>query len=130
MSAIALYTGILGIILLVLSFKVVKQRQKYEIAIGDGDQEDLIRAMRVQGNFVEYVPLALLLLATSQLALDCILLTHIAGISLVIARILHAYGLGKTSGVSKGRFVGIILTWLVILVLSAANIYAFVLSLL
>jgi len=129
MSAIALYTGILGIILLILSYKVVRIRQQYEVALGDGNQEELNRAIRVHANFIEYVPLALILLAISQFTLECLLLTHIAGAGLVIGRVLHAYGLGKTAGVSKGRFIGIILTWLVILVLSAANIYAFVLSL-
>ena len=128
LNVVALYAGLLGLILLLLSYKVVKSRQKFEVGIGDGDQEELNRAIRVQGNFIEYVPLALILLVMSQVTLGYVLLTHIAGATLVISRVMHAQGLGKTIDVSTGRFVGIILTWLVLLVLSVANVYAFVIG--
>ena len=39
-------------------------------------------------------------------------LTHAFGAVLLIGRVLHAQGLGSSSGYSKGRFWGMVLTWL------------------
>jgi uncharacterized protein len=57
----ALYAGVLGIILVLISVRVSVVRGKFKVMFGDGGQESLMRAIRGQGNFVEYVPLALLL---------------------------------------------------------------------
>ena len=59
---VLLYAALLGLILIYLSYRVVSYRVKYKIGIGDGGNTKLARAIRVQGNFVEYVPVALLLI--------------------------------------------------------------------
>lgn len=41
---------------------------------------------------------------------------HLAGATLIVGRLLHAWGLSHTSGTSFGRFTGTVLTWLVLLV--------------
>lgn len=128
MQILALYSGILGLLLIYLSYNVVSHRKKFEVGIGDGDNVDLTRAIRVHGNFIEYVPIALILLAVFELNHGHATIAHVAGISLVIGRLLHAYGLAKTHKASVGRFVGILLTWLVIIGLSGINIYHFVIS--
>ncbi|MGZ9080482.1 MAG: MAPEG family protein, partial [Burkholderiales bacterium] len=55
-----LYAALLGLWLLVLSLRVVQQRRAARVSLGDGGNTALQRAIRAQGNFVEYVPLALL----------------------------------------------------------------------
>ncbi len=125
MQITALYAGLLGLILIFLSYKVAGNRKKHQVGIGDGDNDELSRAIRVHANFTEYVPVALILLAVSEVNHANPLLVHIGGTVLVIGRLLHAYGLGKTASVSFGRFVGIVLTWLVILGLSGFNIFHF-----
>lgn len=57
-----LYAALLGLLLLGLSLVVVRLRRKHRVPTGDGGHADLARAIRVQANFVEYVPLTLLLL--------------------------------------------------------------------
>ena len=59
----AIYAGLLGLILLGLSIKVIGERRRTGIAIGDGDNALLRRRMRVQANFCEYAPIAVVLIA-------------------------------------------------------------------
>ena len=60
----AIYAGVLAILVIYLSFRVAMMRRAGGIGIGDGGNSSLSKAIRVQGNAVEYVPLALVLLRT------------------------------------------------------------------
>ncbi len=128
MHITALYAGLLGLVLIYLSYMVASNRKKHQVGIGDGQNKSLARAIRVQANFTEYVPVALILLAIFEANQGSNLIAHISGISLLMGRVLHAYGLGKTIKVSFGRVAGTILTWLMILGLSGLNVYHFVAS--
>ncbi len=119
----ALYASLAGLLLLFLSFRVVRWRRKLSVGLGDGGQENLLRAQRAQANFTEYVPIALILLAVAESQVLTGWLLHTAGAILVLARLLHAWGLSQSSGRSFGRYWGTLLTWVVILALSLANIY-------
>lgn len=116
-SITLLYAGLSALLLLALSFQVVGLRRKHQIGLGTGEAPALERAVRVHANFCEYVPIALLLLLVLELSgpLPAWLL-HVLGVMLVIGRILHAVGLSRSAGTSSGRFVGTLLTWLMILV--------------
>ncbi len=116
-SLTLLYAGLSGLLLLALSFQVVGLRRKHRVGLGTGDHPALERAVRVHANFCEYVPIALLLLLVLELgaALPAWLL-HALGIMLIVGRVLHAAGLSRSAGTSTGRFVGTLLTWLMILV--------------
>ncbi len=120
----ALYASLAGLLLLVLSFRVVRSRRKLSVGLGDGGQESLLRAQRAQANFTEYVPIALILLAVAESQVLTGWLLHTAGAVLLLARLLHAWGLSQSSGRSFGRYWGTLLTWVVILALSIANISA------
>ena len=119
----ALYASLAGPLLLFLSFRVVRWRRKLSVGLGDGGQENLLRAQRAQANFIEYVPIALILLAAAESQGLAGWLLHTAGAILMLARLLHAWGLSQSSGRSFGRYWGTLLTWVVILALSLANIY-------
>ena len=84
----------------------------------DGGDPDLQRAIRVHANFIEYTPLALVLLALVDVMSGHDWLVHGFGIALVVSRLLHAQGLGATAGYSRGRYFGTLGTWLVIVGLS------------
>jgi len=111
------YAGLSGLLLLALSFQVISLRRRFKVGLGDGDQPELGRVIRVHANFCEHVPLALLILLTLELsqALPALVL-HALGLVLIVGRLLHAWGLSQTAGVSKGRFIGTLMTWLMILV--------------
>ena len=55
-------------------------------------------AERVQANFVENVPLALILLYLLEVAAGPGLYIHLAGTSLIVLRLAHAYGLARYPG--------------------------------
>lgn len=114
----AIYTGLLALILLFLALRVVLLRRKFKVGIGTNQNKELARAIRVHANALEYVPIALLMLAVAEINGIHLYFVNVSGIALVVARILHAYGLSRSAGVSFGRFYGTLLTWIVILVLS------------
>lgn len=115
----SLYAGILGILLLLLSLRVVYFRLYLRIDIGDGDQRKVQQAIRVQGNFTEYVPLILLMLGLCEIqGLNPVVL-HGIGAALVFARLMHALGLSRRAGPSFPRFVGASLTFFLLFAASA-----------
>lgn len=57
-----LYAALLGLLFIALSIRTIRQRRRFRIASGSGRKTLLQRAMRVNANFAEYVPLALLLI--------------------------------------------------------------------
>ncbi|HCS29258.1 MAG TPA: glutathione S-transferase [Spongiibacteraceae bacterium] len=115
----ALYAGLSGILLLALSSRVVNARRTHSIGIGDGGNDELMRAIRVQANFTEYVPLILVLILLIEMNGNSAAVIHSLGAGLIISRVLHAAGLSRSSGVTSARFVGVLGTWLVLAISSA-----------
>ena len=117
MTATLLTAGVLALLLLFLSGYVIAGRVKFKVDIGDGGNADMVRRIRVQANFVEYVPLALILMMLMESAsIGPDWLAGAMGATLVVARLWHAQGLLSTSKISAGRFMGANLTALVIVV--------------
>lgn len=121
----ALYGAALGVLAIVLAFIVVRQRLKNKVPLSDGDNTDVTLAMRTHANFVEYVPLCLVLLAAAEINQANTYLLHAYGAALLFARIWHAYGFlnsRKSKGdIPKGRFYGTIITITVLLSLCITN---------
>jgi len=109
-----LYAGLLGLILIWLSARVVQARLAHEVSIGDGGQADILVAIRGQGNFIEYVPIALLLIGLGELGGSPSWLLHGLGLTLVLARIAHPFGLASTFELRVPRVAGAMLTLIVI----------------
>jgi len=112
------YAGLLGLLLVALSAQVVLARRRFRVGLGAGSEEGLQQAIRVQANFVEYVPFAVILLVLAELTGLPLPALHGAGVLLVASRILHAIGLTQSPGRSFGRFYGTAGTWLMIVALS------------
>ena len=66
MPITALYAALLAGIFVILSVRVIAARRGSGAPLGDGGNPELLRRIRVQGNFSEYVPLALILLALAE----------------------------------------------------------------
>lgn len=118
-----LYASLNALLFLFLSIWVVRKRLTHKVELGDGNKLDLLRVIRVQANAAEYIPLVLLLLFILEINHASNILLQIIGASLFGGRILHAYGLNKTSAPSFGRFVGTILTWISLLSATIGCIY-------
>jgi hypothetical protein len=120
-----LYAGILGLVLLALSYRVSHFRLRFKVGIGDGGRPEVAQAMRVQANFVEYVPLCLVMVLLVELTGHPAWLVHALGGVLTVGRLLHAWGFSRNPNKSPGRFAGIIATWLVLLAASLILILDF-----
>ena len=116
----AIYAALAGLMLLALAGLVVKARWRYKTGLGTGSEPGMERAVRVHANFVEYVPLTLLLLLLAEVNGVAAWALHAAGAVLLLSRLLHAWGLSQTSGRSFGRFYGTLGTWLTLLGLAVA----------
>lgn len=121
----ALYAGILGLMAIVLSSFAGMQRGKKGISIGDGGDVQMLLASRRHGNFVEYVPLVLILVGLLEMKGISSNAVHGLLGTLVVFRIAHAVGLKAETTAGLGRFVGAAGTALVLLVASIWNIVAF-----
>ena len=126
MPKIALFYASLHVLLmLALALRIVSHRRAAKIGIGDGGDYRLQRKIRAHGNFIEYVPMALLMLGLLELSgLGAPWLWGLGG-TLLLARVLHAYGLSRHAGVSPGRFWGVILTWAVLLAMAGMGVGMF-----
>ncbi len=114
----SIYAALCGLLLLALAWRVVEVRQASKVGIGDGANSKLERRIRIHANAVEYIPITLILLGLAEAGGFPAWALHASGASLVIARLLHAYGMTQSAGRSFGRFYGVLLTWLVLLALS------------
>ena len=74
-------------------------------------------AERVQGNFVENVPLALVLLYLVEVGGASSVFVHVVGSVLLVLRGLHAYGLARHEGANYPRLIGAQGTFVVMSVL-------------
>jgi len=124
----ALYASLLALVFLGLSFNIIRLRFKLKVGVGDGGEKQLIKAIRIHGNFSEYIPLALILLASYELSGANSLWLHVLGATLLTGRVLHAVGLSKSIGTSMPRFIGMISTFVVLLILAIENIRMFLIS--
>lgn len=123
-----IYAGILALMMLGLAWPITVQRKSKKIGLGDAGDHALQRVIRVHANFVEYVPIALIMLLLLELQNTPQVILHIFGVALIISRFAHARGLGASAGYSAGRFYGTLGTWLVIIGLAFSLIWMGVLS--
>jgi uncharacterized membrane protein YecN with MAPEG domain len=116
MFAIAgFYAGLLALWFLALSARVV-QRRGHGVSLGDGGDTELLRRIRGHGNFAEYVPLILLMMAAQEAQGQSHALLHGLGATLVVARLLHGYALSFSESFKFGRFWGTLLTFILLAV--------------
>lgn len=125
MHITGIYAALATLLMLVLVWRVVDRRRVQRVGIGAGGDAELAQRIRVHGNAVEYVPLALLLLLLLELNQTQPVLLHVFGIVLILSRIAHALGLSRSAGTSIGRFAGTLGTWLVMLVMALLLLWQF-----
>jgi uncharacterized membrane protein YecN with MAPEG domain len=123
-----LYAGLCTILVVLLALRVVQFRFRHKIGLGDGGNPELLRRMRAHANAVENLPLALLLLGGMELNGYPGALIHGFGATLLVSRAAHAWGLSHRSGTSRGRFLGSLFTWLLMLAMALFAIGGFLMQ--
>ena len=110
-TIVPFYASLLALLYFVLAVRVIRIRRKERIAIGNGNNVALRRAIRVHANFAEYIPLALILLTFVELQQSSPLLVHGLGLALLVGRIVHAYGVSQEKENYRLRTAGMLLTF-------------------
>jgi hypothetical protein len=123
-----LYGSLSALLIVILSLNVIKLRQRHRVRLGDGGHDDLQAAIRAQGNAVEYIPVTLILLLLLELSGGHWALLHLSGITLVIARTMHAKAIQHNA--IKQRVLSMQITIFLIIGLSILNVIYYVSSLL
>ena len=98
----ALYVGIHGLLAVVLANFVLYAR----LRTGKVPAWQPDAALRVQANFIENVPIALMLLLVLEIQGTNAHMLHVFGVSLLVFRLLHAFGLGTYEGANYPRLIG------------------------
>jgi uncharacterized membrane protein YecN with MAPEG domain len=122
-AATTLYLGLFGLLMLILKLNVGRVRASKRINLGDGNDASMQRAIRVQGNAIEDVPVVLLGLVGLGLLEAPVMLIHALGATFLVARVLHAVGLGGMPGLGVGRLIGTLLSLIAILVTAGACVW-------
>ena len=105
-----------------LSISVIRHRVSKKVSLGDSGDPDLFRKIRVHGNFTEYTPMAIILLALCEIHRSPLILLVLISALLVIGRYLHAYGTASAKTHSMFRITGMICTFLSMLAASVTLI--------
>lgn len=121
-----LYAGLLTLLYFALSVNIIRLRWRDRVGLGTGESQDLKVAVRIHGNFAEYVPLSLLLLTLMELQGASVSLLYGLGAVLFVARICHALGLTMSVGPSWARTVGVLGTFAVLLLQAGYLLGAFI----
>ena len=126
MPVTSLYAALCALLLVALSVRVIGQRRRARVGLGSGGNAALERAIRVHANASEYMPIALVLLALLELNQVHVWILHGVGALLFAGRLAHAQGLSSNSGVSPGRFGGMVMTFISIISASVVLLAGFV----
>ncbi|MDP3314815.1 MAG: MAPEG family protein [Devosia sp.] len=120
LTTTTLYAIALIPIWLVLWIRVTSIRSAIGCSIGDAGDMKLLQKIRQHGNFIEWVPLILVLMILAEVQGTDALWLHAAGALLVIGRLAHPFGLKIDNAGHPLRYVGNGTNILAVLVLTVA----------
>ena len=108
--------GLLGLLAVSLTASVGQLRTKKKIFLGDGGDPDMLAAIRAHGNFMEFVPLCLLLIYVVS-DFYGFWTVAILSLTLLVSRVLHAGGI--LGFIPLGRMLGATGTTILLAITSA-----------
>lgn len=111
------YAAALALIYVVLTQLVIITRNRQKVGLGDGGNIPLLIAIRRQANFVENVPLSLILLVLAEAGGTAVMTLNLIGSALLLARLIHPFGIIEGRPSHPLRIAGATITTIVQLVL-------------
>jgi len=109
----AFYAALLALIYVGLAGWVIAGRLGKGTLFGDGGDDEMMRRMRSHANFIEYVPIALIVISLYEADGGNATLVRILLVLLLVARIMHPIGMFAAAGTPRQyafRGGGIIVT--------------------
>lgn len=103
-----MYASVFALFALVLSFRAGTYRGKAGISVlfGSPPNMDLAERVRAHQNFLEYVPMILIVMGAIEANGGSAMFLYVIGDLLFIARIAHAIGLKHDNIAHIGRLIG------------------------
>ena len=117
----SIVSGVLAILFVRLSLAVIALRRLNKVSLGSDGNLDLERAIRAQGNFAEYVPIGIILIACLELNGAPWWLVALPGLTLILGRLFHAKGINQPPPNFSNRILGMQLTFFTLLSAAALN---------
>lgn len=118
-----LYAAFLALLVIVLALRVVNFRRNEQVGFGyETGSRAMQCAVRAHANAVENIPLALVLFLLLELNGLQTWMLHTFGGLIVLARLMHAWGLSNSKNITFGRFYGTALTWITMLAMLLVNV--------
>ena len=117
-----LTASVIGLMFIWLSARVIGSRVSNEVSIGDDNITDLHYRIRTHGNFAEYSPIFLIILALNELSGANETVLIVLASLFVVARVLHVLGMGESANLLF-RQAGIIGSFTSILGVSLYGLY-------
>ncbi len=119
------YISLLVIIIIALSAYIIRLRRKYQISLGDGGNDVLIKARSAHANAVEYITVGSILFILTEISTDSTAATlHVIGAILLTGRVLHPYGIIKAK--LNARVFSMFLTFSAIAALISLNLVSLI----
>ena len=118
----SIIASVLTVIFVRLSFAVIRLRRKNKVGLGNGGHEELERAIRAQGNFAEYVPFGIILIACLEINGAPWWLVAVPGITLIAGRLIHARGINMPPPDFSQRVLGMKFTFNTLIALVVLNL--------
>ena len=116
-------TLILGLWLFWLSVRVIGARRSEGVGLGAGESDKLERRIRAQGNLSEYAPITLILLFLAEAQSANYWLIVFSAVLLIVGRLIHGIAFSFTDKWVAGRFGGMVMTFVSLVILSLTNLW-------
>lgn len=112
------YSGLIALLYLGLSINVIRNRFRFRQSLGHGQEAQLERAIRIHGNFSEYVPIIITMMALLELGKGSSATMHFFGATLFLGRVFHAFGISYVKSPNPFRTLGMVATFTCLIGLS------------
>ncbi len=99
-----------------LMVRIGQVRNSLKVWVGDGGEDAIIRRMRAQANFIENVPITLLLFGLVEMAGKGGIWLAPLGAVFLLGRVAHGFGM-DAEGFKAGRSIGAMTSMLTQLIL-------------
>ena len=97
-----------------LGVRVSQLRLRHKVSVGEGGNAQVTARMRAHGNFIEYTPFFLILLALVELSRGSKTWLWAVAIVYILGRLAHPFGMDRAAP-NKLRMIGVVITWTVLL---------------
>ena len=117
-----IYASLIALLFVLLSLRVIAARRQSRVPLGDGGDPILLRRLRAHGNFAEYAPLVIVLMALAELQGAAGIALHAIGALLIGGRLVHAFGVSQEPENYRLRVAGMALTFTALIMGALANL--------